>query len=569
MGEGGRAGEGGEALRGPAVPLLREAFAWVLAGIVLGLPFLFDALEAFAVLSPVPWLLLARRGSSRPILLAWLGGIAFLFTGLSWLHVVSPIAVLLAALYFGAYEGLSALVAGPLGRKLPCWVVAPLGIATTEALAQHVTLFDVTWLFHGHLAWRCPELLQVAEWGGISLLSAMLWFVAGSSVHLWEGRQRRWEPRTWAPLAASLLVLGGAWLAGAARIASLDLQEGPRVALLQGNVQMAIKLSPDAVGAMIRGHLSMTSELEGERLDLVVWPETAAMLPLEAHPEVVAAVAAVSRQVGAPVLLGAFGLNPTASPPAPSNSAFLVATEPRLLARQDKRILVPGAETLPVIRLIPPLRDAIGSLLSRTMGFRPNMVAGREAVVMRAGALKLGALICYGDLVPVPAEGLRGGRPGRDRGHGHDPGPVGLAAGLDIVVLEGAGGVQDGLRAAGGAALPGGRTVIGQRKHGKARTGVSGRLGQVAEGARTLVQGVGHRSSSSSKESSSQLSSSSSRSLHSSSSSSRSRSSSRSSSSLALQSSSSFQSSSSLARERVTPRTGSRSGVSGRFSLPA
>jgi apolipoprotein N-acyltransferase len=375
----------------------------------MGLPHVVPWLEPLAPVSAVPVLLLARRLRERHLRFAYLAGFSVVFTGLSWLHHVSSIAVVMLAGYFGAYVGVAVLVSGPLARawKLPVWAAAPLAILTAEGLCQHVTIFDVTWLFQGYMAWRWTELMQVAEWGGIGFVSALIWFVAGGIVHLWEKRATWKAPSAWAPLAASVAVVTLLALAGAWRIESLAMRPGPTVALVQGNVPMARKLDPAQVPDMLMKHLRMTLQLQGQAIDLVAWPETAAMMALENEPQALMAIGLAAARVDAPVITGAFGINPDHDPPAPSNSAFLVSRRGVIEGRQDKRVLVPGAETLLFLDRIEPVRDALGELLSRRMGFRPYLVAGDHAEVLQADDIQVGALICYGDLVPVPAEELQ------------------------------------------------------------------------------------------------------------------------------------------------------------------
>ena len=69
-------------------------------------------------------------------------------------------------------------------------------------------------------------------------------------------------------------------------------------------------------------------------------------------------------------------------------------------------MLVPFAERLPVLDLIPPLRDAAGRFLTRTMGFSPGWQAGRHPVVHTVAGHRIGVLICYGDTIPGPGEDL-------------------------------------------------------------------------------------------------------------------------------------------------------------------
>ena len=51
--------------------------------------------------------------------------------------------------------------------------------------------------------------------------------------------------------------------------------------------------------------------------------------------------------------------------------------------------------------------DAVSDMLSRTVGFRPYLTPAKEPGLLRVGAFLIGALICYDDAVPGPAEKLR------------------------------------------------------------------------------------------------------------------------------------------------------------------
>jgi apolipoprotein N-acyltransferase len=398
-------GVGAAVARAPWLP-------WLLGGVALGLPFLFDALEPLILLAPLPWLWAIEHAPERLIRRAYLGGFAFVFTGLSWLHHVSPIAVVLAAAYFAVYPVAGVLLMARLrhGLGLPLWIVAPPCVVATETLAQHVTVFPVTWLFQGHALWRATWLVQVAELGGISIVSALVWLTAASLHHvLWScagaGRPpRAW--RTWLPAGVAAASLAAAFAYGAIRIGSAGEEAGPRVALVQGNVAQTVRVRPERFAEVVDKHVGLTLGLRGKALDVVAWPESAAAYALEAEPVVARRLAECAAVVRAPLVVGAIGLNPDLDPPAPSNSAFLVEAHGGIAARADKRVLVPGAETLLVLDHVPPIRDALVELLHRTMGFRPFLHAGDRARPFRVGRFVIGTLICYDDLVPGPAEEL-------------------------------------------------------------------------------------------------------------------------------------------------------------------
>jgi apolipoprotein N-acyltransferase len=179
------------------------------------------------------------------------------------------------------------------------------------------------------------------------------------------------------------------------------------VALVQGNIPQEIRVRQTEADAILAKHVRLSLEAKN-RVDLVAWPESTASYVLDREPDLVALLAELSSQVGAPILVGATASN--AAPAPPSNAAYFI-TPRGIEGRSDKRVLVPGAETLLLLDHVPALRDPIGAYLSRTMHFRPYMTAGRDArpftLITRArGAVTVGSLICYDDNVPLPSEEL-------------------------------------------------------------------------------------------------------------------------------------------------------------------
>ena len=389
---------------------LRAGLAWGFAGVLLALPFQADALEPLGLLAPVPWLLLAASSPTLPFRHAWAAGLAFVVTGLWWLNAVHPVATLTCGLYFGAYAAAGAWACARLvAARWPLVVAAPLCVLAYETLVQRFALFPSTWLAFGALSWRVPSLAQVASIGGVSLLSAAIVAVPAGICDAWLARRRGGRgalrrPAAFVPAAVGLLVLPALALLGSALVPRIEPVPLLTVALVQGNVPQSIRNRPAEADGIVLQHAELTVRNVPAGVGLVAWPESTASLPLEQDADALEFLGRLSQRVGAPLLLGAIGVN---GQEAPSNSAFLLDGRAAVAGRCDKRCLVPGAETLLVLDGIAAIREPVGDFLSRTMHFRPFLTAGREPVVLTASGVPFGALICYDDVVPGPAEELR------------------------------------------------------------------------------------------------------------------------------------------------------------------
>lgn len=390
-----------------------DRLLWVAGGVLLGLPFLFQQLEWLVLLAPLPWLVAIEARREHAFRRAYLGGFVFILTGLSWLFHVHPVAAVAAAAYFALYPSAWAVMtAATRARGVPLWLAAPLGAWASETLVSHVTLFKATWLAFGYLAWRATAIAQVVDVVGVSGLSALL-ILCACSIHrvlaacFEQGALRR--ARTYGPLALALVLVAACWLRGAAIVRSQANQPAVlTVALVQGNIPQEVRVRKSEADAILAKHVRLSLPMAG-RVDLIAWPESTANYFLDREPALEALLGETARQIGAPILVGALATNP--SPAPPSNAAFLV-TRDGIAARADKRVLVPGAETLLQIDRIPALREPIGRFLSRTMHFRPYLLAGTQAVPLtitrRDGQdVIVGSLVCYDDNVPGPSEELR------------------------------------------------------------------------------------------------------------------------------------------------------------------
>src|SRR6185369_5972877 len=72
----------------------------------------------------------------------------------------------------------------------------------------------------------------------------------------------------------TLLLVGLSAVYGMVRMAQADFAEGPRLALIQGNLTMEEKDDANAVGEVARHYLTLAEQACALQPDLIVWPET-------------------------------------------------------------------------------------------------------------------------------------------------------------------------------------------------------------------------------------------------------------------------------------------------------
>jgi apolipoprotein N-acyltransferase len=252
--------------------------------------------------------------------------------------------------------------------------------------------------------------MQITELGGISLLSAflMLWAAvihASVLTIVRDGPAAFRRGGFWRPVCMALLALLITLGYGRFRLDQLEMHPSLRVALIQASIPQSQRSGESGSRSTIIKHATMSLAVKDQAVDLVVWPESAVRYFIETSETIPRYLTELTNAIGTPLLLGSIGLNPPPSPP--SNSAFVVDASGEIAGRADKNVLVPFAETLPVVRHVPFLRRPITDLLSRTMHFRPHLEAGTGPGLVRAAGRDLGVLICYDDVVPGPAADQR------------------------------------------------------------------------------------------------------------------------------------------------------------------
>ncbi|MZD06140.1 apolipoprotein N-acyltransferase, partial [Streptomyces sp. SID5785] len=356
----------------------------------------------FAYVALVPWMLLARsaRTPGRAALDGWLGGLGFMLAVHHWLlpslHVFTVlIAALLGALWapWGMLlrrllhgspapgQAAAALVAVP-----SCWLMVEL-VRSWQGLGG-------PWGLLGSSQWQVVPALRLASVGGVWLVSLLVVTVNTGIVVLLVAREAR-TPAV-AGLVATVTVTGAAW-AWAPRP---ETDGTTRIAV----VQPGIVDGDDSGQRRFDREVTLTRQLTGRDVDLVVWGESSVGFDLAARPDLAGRIAALSREVGADVLVNvdarrasAAGAEEGGGSAGIYKSSVLIGPDGPTGAPYAKMRLVPFGEYVPA-------RSLLGWATSVGKAAGEDRMRGSRQVVMDVprgdGVLRVGPLVCFESAFP-------------------------------------------------------------------------------------------------------------------------------------------------------------------------
>jgi apolipoprotein N-acyltransferase len=447
-----------EARRANAAPL-----AWVL------LPALASALLCWLSHYPVGWgwlawvalvpLLCLVRTPARAWKVypaAWLGGLAFFGPALYWFHYADnpqmDIAGGALAVCCSLFWPLGVFLLRRLDRRtaLPLVVAVPAVWVALEYFRAHVGT-GFPWYFLSHTQHARLVLIQVADLGGAYAVTFLVAAV-NAAVFEWLCTRQRFrsffrlpEPshnvRLQVGAVALLAVIVCAY--GLFRLWGEDFAPGPRVALIQGNIEQRVRNEASLekerealVGGMLEQYRALNDRAAQERPALVVWPETsfpnewweleADFSPDKLSPDMRGALARVLNRPDwrslAPFLLNKdileyffrwpgreflIGINSRIMADGDAdhgrhyNSAVLLrpGPEPFQPRRYDKMHRVPFGEYIPFEDSLPWMN----ALSPYGEGVKYGVLPGDSYTRFPVGDYRFGVLICFEDTDPYLA----------------------------------------------------------------------------------------------------------------------------------------------------------------------
>ncbi|VGO17162.1 Apolipoprotein N-acyltransferase [Pontiella desulfatans] len=400
-------------------------FGSILSGVLLALGFPGFGNSTLIFVALVP-LMFAVQGASikKASWLALLSGFVFFMMSLSWLHNLTGtvegvgmkasalVGYALLALYCGLYF-IPFAITVTLGVQRwageNVWKNVRFMFAVTMVWvgAEYVRGFLLTgfpWNPLGVSQYANPTIIQIAEWGGVSIVSAyIVWMNAGAFITFRQythgSRMKKYRPHF--ELMIGIVPLALSIAHGMNVLFNRpEFYESVNVALVQPNIPQVEKWDTE-MDQMIRDRLAElgSTALRLEGIDLMIWPETAVpdfLRTSRASYDLVKSMTAT----GTPLLLGSMDVEFTEAGRIYYNSSMLFGKDGEELGKYDKQHLVPFGEYVPfpgLMRKFTPIE----------VDFRHG--AGSTILPLRGNA-SFSALICFEDIVaPLSVNATRAG----------------------------------------------------------------------------------------------------------------------------------------------------------------
>ena len=264
------------------------------------------------------------------------------------------------------------------------------------------------WNLLGSSQWIFPPLIQICEYTGVYGISFLVVLV---NLALAFGLERvnRKGVRHFYPLLFALALVSACISFGVRRMVKYSYKsdgggtrlKSVRVGVIQPHLSQRRNSGREKTLEAINVCAELTRRLRREnKLDFMVWPETAVPVPLNSADPMAQyyreVVARLGREADLPLLLGSITLKNDLSEPggvAVYNSAVLVKPGLNVADTYSKVHIVPFGEYVPFGREFP--------ILNRIVGMGRNLTPGPEIRPMEIlPGLRAGISICYEDIFP-------------------------------------------------------------------------------------------------------------------------------------------------------------------------
>jgi apolipoprotein N-acyltransferase len=365
-----------------------------------------------AWLSPALLLLgLAQLPPGRAARLGFVASLAAHSAILHWVYVVTvvyghaaPIAGLFAPIGMAVYiAAVTAIFAGGWARLARAGLASPLAAALWWTALDHLRSFALggfPWATLGYAQHLNGALLALAPFTGVYGLSFVTVLGGAALAEALPALRARRMPGIRVQVALALVV--AAHLPGLLRPAAAESGPTVRVAVLQGNIEQGVKWSRGWYERTLGIYETLTRRAAAEGAQLVVWPETAVPAAIEIDHGDTERFAALARENGVALVVGAVGLERRdGAPPRVYDSAFLVDSAGTFLDRYDKTHLVPFGEFVPFAETLGRFFKALARGIAET-SVTPGRAPRALSIPLPGPApdLTSGVTICYELLFP-------------------------------------------------------------------------------------------------------------------------------------------------------------------------
>lgn len=392
----------------------RWLFLLLMAALTAGL--LFESFPspshwmlAWLSLTPFVWGLSKTRGFWGACVYGGIGAFAFHALALYWVYYtclhggnMSP------ALSMGAWLGLSFLLSLQMAFWSGCsWfflklrgffpLMVAIGWVALEWLHQTIAFYGLgfPWLMMGYTQWNAPEMIQLASYGGVYLISFL---IVWASVSVgWAFVETSLKKGLFHIFLAAGIFLG-VYYFGVYTLPSADDAKNQKTllsvktALMQPNIDQYKKWSPEFEEEILDTLSTMAAELEGKGVRLTVWPESVLPGDIEEEPYKTL-VTEFSRITGSYQLVG----SALKQGDQQYVGAFLwSASSNEEQPHYEKIKLVPFGEYIPFENLVRNWFSNV-EVLNELGTFTPGTL---QQNLLDMEGVKIGTTVCYESIFP-------------------------------------------------------------------------------------------------------------------------------------------------------------------------
>lgn len=374
-----------------------------MSGILLVLIFPRFNFEVLAWFAFIP--LFSAIEAKTPQLAALSGfitGMIFYAWGLSWINntlinygnlpqVVSFMVLGLLAAYLSFYTALFCYLIRRVCKDNQglLFLFAPVLWTAIEYIRSTHSEYGFSWLGLGYSQFQTLPVIQMAEITGVYGVSWLIMLVNVGLYLAWKSWKRGPGLNMGVRFLSVTMLVLVLWL-GYGSFALNRTVKAPSltVALIQGNVEQAMKWNPVYQRVVMSKYKDLTLKAAQSNPDLIVWPETATPFFYNQHPPGTEFVQDLARQTATPILFG----SPFTQNAIHYNSAYLVSETGDTQNRYDKIHLVPFGEFVPFRKIL--------FFIEKMVVMIGDFGRGKVATLFDVAGYKAGVSICYEMIFP-------------------------------------------------------------------------------------------------------------------------------------------------------------------------
>ena len=296
-------------------PLLLSAMSGVL--LVLIFPrFNFEILAWFAFIP-----LLSAIEAKTPQLSAVSGfitGMVFYTWGLSWINntlidygnlhqVVSFMVLGLLSAYLSFYTALFCYLVNRVCKdnKTLLFLFAPMLWTALEFIRSTHSEYGFSWLGLGYSQFQSLPVIQMADITGVYGISWLIMLVNVGLYLAFKSWRRGTGTNMGARFLSITILIFGFWVGyGSLALNRMVNDPGIKIALIQGNIEQAMKWNPVYQKVVMNKYKELTLKAAQSKPQLIVWPETATPFFYNQNQAGTQFVKDLARKTKTPVLFG-------------------------------------------------------------------------------------------------------------------------------------------------------------------------------------------------------------------------------------------------------------------------